>query len=50
MLNLLLWKDRKDKFLLPVRATEVSINKPGLAEELRPLTFISIDSSHYLDS
>jgi ferredoxin-NADP reductase len=33
----------------PGQATDVSINKPGLEEELRPFTFTALNQEHYLE-
>jgi len=34
---------------LPGQATDVSINRPGLEDELRPFTFTSINTANYLE-
>ncbi len=34
---------------VPGQATDVSINKPGLEEELRPFTFTSLENEPYLE-
>ena len=34
---------------LPGQAVDISINKPGLQDELRPFTFTSVPGSNYLE-
>jgi ferredoxin-NADP reductase len=39
----------KGYYFKPGQATEVSINKPGMAEEKRPFTFTSLNADTYLE-
>lgn len=39
----------KDYHFIPGQATEVSINKAGWKEEIRPFTFTSLNSLPYLE-